>query len=258
MATRFNYGPTRPGEEKPENNVVDPVQTEKGKDLRVLVKESEKGSYDSLTGAAKNCLEDALVRLQKTLALLNKGTRGLDNNVRELASTYFLCDFSAQKDLDVVIKNVHLISNGLTADVTIKTGSSIAPRNDALKDAAYGAVSSLTDFYGDGTGFKNKSNRNYHTQGPKYGEKDYGQKIWFRDIRIRSDILRNQILGPVTLLHEASHKYAGTLDYCGFNDDGCGRVEGQDGRGGVVTNALWNADSYGWFIIKVADAQDIN
>jgi hypothetical protein len=49
--------------------------------------------------------------------------------------------------------------------------------------------------------------------------------------------------GPITLIHEASHKYAGTWDYHYFDSMNGNPPEGFDDP----DNALFNADSYAWF-----------
>jgi hypothetical protein len=61
-------------------------------------------------------------------------------------------------------------------------------------------------------------------------------------------------LGAVCLrssLHEASHRFAGTIDYVYFKDDTV-NVDEVVGGGNFddKAKALNNADSYGWFIIK--------
>jgi len=66
-------------------------------------------------------------------------------------------------------------------------------------------------------------------------------------IHITGARLNQGILGVKVLIHEASHKYAGTEDYVYFED------EGQTVRGELKSKerALRNADGLAWFAIMV-------
>jgi hypothetical protein len=69
------------------------------------------------------------------------------------------------------------------------------------------------------------------------------------DFPNHADVLRRrQRLACVTLIHEATHKFAGTWDYCAFDDDGLGPKpkEKLDNQ----ASALQNADGFAWFAYK--------
>ena len=51
----------------------------------------------------------------------------------------------------------------------------------------------------------------------------------------------------VTLIHEASHKYAGTIDYSYFTNDSQRAISTFDDK----AKALMNADSYAFFVLKI-------
>jgi hypothetical protein len=69
-------------------------------------------------------------------------------------------------------------------------------------------------------------------------------------IHIRKGILKHSSWGVLVLIHEATHKYAGTVDHAYYTYQSCG--EDLDGD---MTNlkALSNADSYAWFIMNVGN-----
>jgi hypothetical protein len=61
---------------------------------------------------------------------------------------------------------------------------------------------------------------------------------------------RKRLEGPLgyqTLIHEASHKYAGTHDYAYFDDTG----ENPTPTWGLKDKMITNADSYAWFVVRV-------
>jgi len=51
-----------------------------------------------------------------------------------------------------------------------------------------------------------------------------------------------------TIIHEATHRYAGTIDYAYFDKKG----ENPEGTFGDKRQALMNADSYAWFASRTA------
>ena len=79
-----------------------------------------------------------------------------------------------------------------------------------------------------------------------------GKKHRFGAIKIAQDVLDNKDLGPVVIIHEATHKYAGTWD-CWYYDARGEKVIKRHTRGYMVkANALQNADSYAWFMWNVS------
>jgi Lysine-specific metallo-endopeptidase len=65
-------------------------------------------------------------------------------------------------------------------------------------------------------------------------------------MRIDEEALSDEQLGTVTILHEASHKFAGTIDYCYFDKPGKNPKSTFTDK----QQALINTDSYGYFIVK--------
>jgi hypothetical protein len=75
-------------------------------------------------------------------------------------------------------------------------------------------------------------------------------------IRLDQKVLANEEtneMGTVTLIHEATHKYAGTIDYAQYTPERGWKVLGR-GKNLVfndMNRAIINADSYAWFIFLV-------
>lgn len=73
-------------------------------------------------------------------------------------------------------------------------------------------------------------------------------------IHMKSDVLKSG-LGVLTFIHEATHKYAGTFDYAYFDESGNSSVQiTESNKFDSPKLALWNADSYAWFVVKLASA----
>ena len=66
-------------------------------------------------------------------------------------------------------------------------------------------------------------------------------------MQMSDKVLAQGRLGVITLIHEATHKYAGTRDYSYFDDDSITPESTFDDK----NLALQNADSYAYFILKV-------
>jgi hypothetical protein len=128
---------------------------------------------------------------------------------------------------------ITLVANGMGSDMTIKVGTLVG-RNDK-------------DVHGSVRQTMKADTKSYHT---RTVDLDDGKTWRMGAMRIDEATLQSGDLGVVTLIHEATHKYAGTNDYCYFKDNAV------DPRGTFndKTEALKNADSYAWFVFKVGHA----
>jgi hypothetical protein len=96
-----------------------------------------------------------------------------------------------------------------------------------------------------------------------------GFRYQYGVINLAARMLKNKELNRnavQTIIHEATHKYAGTWDYCYFNEDGAtpttAYMRGYAGitpdRRGFVDRdaAMQNADSFAWFAYKISRPPD--
>lgn len=186
-----------------------------------------------LAGAAKEALEDARTYLQKTIRILNSSaTHPL---VLKLAKRYFLTGDGpiGADDLDFIKSNLELTLTGLMSDVTIKTGTKVG-RGDREVEGQVNKTEGANPI------------KSYHTVTEKLIDlKEYT----YGAIKIDAGRLQSA-LAAKTLVHEATHKYAGTDDYCYFGEDSITPRSTFDRK----SRALCNADSYAWFVIKIGQA----
>lgn len=193
-----------------------------GKRITVMTRPSD--DITALAARAPKVVYEARTLLRRTEALLKLAP---PERVVKLAHRYFLTGkLSLPKaDLSTIRSVVVLISNGLSSDVTIKVGSSLSFN---------GEVSSVPST-------SSRPVKAYHTTATRLSTAEsrrYGA-IKVLDTRFESD------LGVKTFLHEASHKFAGTIDYCYFEDDGVTPGSTFDDK----ARALMNADSFAWFVL---------
>ncbi len=181
--------------------------------------------HGAMSSAISGSRNDAVKLLQRASALMSQ--KSLSSDVQRYAKRYFLTDGKSISEGDRLLIKTILIKTltGLTGDVAVKVGP------DAK---AYGFVSVKG---GD-------SSKSYHNQ-MVFADGDNGR---VGAIHIDSDTLETEKrLGVVTLIHEATHKYAGTMDYCYFDNNS----RDPDGEFTQKQYALVNADSYAWFVLKV-------
>lgn len=183
-----------------------------------------------LNGVILAHLDRALRRIERTMGQLNAPTPNAA--VLKYAHRYFLTPKDSVPDyvLNFIKPIIVQVQNGLSGDVTIKTGGRVGSGNSDDN----GEVNFTT---ADG-------HKSYHNRVFDYEDKEM---VTTGAIKIDKDRLTQGILGMKTLIHEASHKYAGTTDYCYFKDDGeTPRTTFDD-----LAQAVINADSYAWFIVKL-------
>jgi hypothetical protein len=204
--------------------------------LTVKVDHRAYGLFDLSDRAAEIVYESRVV-LQETIAQLH--TYPISRKLNKLASQYFLTDPGriSEEDLHIVRGILLLTSNGLAADVTLKIADRVA-KAPTPDDDAVGEVTAKS-----GTGIKPKPSKPYHTFVHDLGDQ---RDQRYGAIKIEASRLmhKHRILAITTLIHEATHKYAGTIDYnYTLLDEG------------VIADknmALKNADSYAWFALDAS------
>lgn len=200
----------------------------------------------------------AFVLTQARLALRNTGLSLESKPLAELlvdsAARYFsvnLQEMASSSDLFNIKRVLKDLDKGLNGDVTIKTGHRVGKGD---KDV-YGQVNVENVTEGSHNGDPDAKLLVDNPQfRPQYQhakvhhnftiDLSTGDLLLTHAIKMDSDLL----LGPPhlavkTLLHEASHKYAGTVDHGLFLD---GNPRQPPLR---KAQALANADSYAWFIV---------
>jgi hypothetical protein len=201
-----------------------------GANLTVMVKvENDFNLLAQLTGIA---LERALKALERADRELRESE--IFFSTYRLLNRYFLTGPSriAPQDLATILTVIAKTRTGLSGDVTIKTGPLVGKGNKDVGGAVTRKIAAST--------------KPYHTQ---VARMDDGEVFRRGAIRIDEEKLTDW-RGVVTLVHEATHKYAGTIDYCYFKADG----SEPDGVFNDKAKALMNADRYGYFIAKLGKA----
>ena len=189
----------------------------------------------SATSAIMDQVQRAKSMLSVAIAAMYSGmmrktsSNGMAGPAIERARTYFLIPDSGPTDLQcmTITSVLELTHNGLNSDVTLKLGG----------DGCNGYV------------------RRHRVSAGTPGSYTTGNGIhWTSEghaIHIsKKEMLRSADLGVITLIHEATHKYANTLDH---RDAGYRREDDRDWKapGLTVDQALNNADSYAYFAFRL-------
>lgn len=183
--------------------------------------------FDRWAGKVGNAFNDGVSLLENTLAALNRPKIG--SEVVKYANRYFLTGKTLDKsDID----KIKIVFNKTLLGLRSGTMGVKVLDNDP-------------DAYGFVNGDANKpSHKSYHNTAFMV---DTGQDERNGAIHIDGEALGGGRLGAETMIHEATHKYAGTEDYCYFKND----AKTPDGVFTDKARALQNADSYGWFAVKI-------
>ncbi len=198
--------------------------------VRIKTKQGELGLSNLEKQAAAGVVSGARTVLQAVIAWLSWPSGDAKVRRNRYMARYFLCD-SARPDMgdvNTVLKTHELVTNGINTNFNLKV---------ALDDDAHGYVGFRTGFKGVMRGvFSSRHN---------LGKRN-GKTVSRGDIHLDRDALDDRGLAIITLIHEASHKYASTAD---FGDSGYLEDDGVDFEAAGLTNAqaLRNADSYAWF-----------
>jgi hypothetical protein len=181
------------------------------------------GDANTITGM----IARARLMLSTTIAAISDGTCDAQ------ANTYFLGTPSASEWLAVSAK-LELIMGGLNTDLTLKLGG----------DGAFGFVrrSNVPSTSPGAVLFPN---------GAHYSRE--GHTIHVSKKRL---LTRGEELGVITIIHEASHKYANTFDHgdAGYREQD---DSGWEAPGMTMAEALDNADSYGYFVYRVGESMGV-
>jgi hypothetical protein len=204
----------------------------RGRTLKLKGKDGMNGiDLLRLTTTMSGALKQAQDLLERVVGQLYD--RALSAKVLRYAHRYFKTpiDHISVADLNRMKSVVTCVRTGLTGDLTLKVGQNVG--HDETKNP-HGAVR----FGAPGKAPKTHTNQVF----------DMGDEVMKRTgaIRLRDDTMQSGRLGVVTLIHEATHKYAGTDDVAYFSDDGLTPANAFTKAGGLI-----NADSYAWFIVKV-------
>jgi hypothetical protein len=236
---------------------------------------------DLCYGCVGEQLQQARKRLMTAERLLRDPTawKRLQRNYKH----YFLTDLGYGEAFNTILATIVLSSNGLNSDVAVK----IVPESDETLKGAYGGVKTLEaeirtkneqTVKGINAAIKQKLSlkkiRSIGENTMVSAMNDLNELATFRtsqetkkreltgDILVANSLFDPETIGRygaipcVTLIHEATHKYAGTIDYCYFQDDGWTPRTPENKRFGTVWNeneqsrawAIMNADSVAWFV----------
>jgi hypothetical protein len=214
------------------------TRTVGGKTLTVMIR---KGSSSVIADTAAEVLEEARKVLKKAHAFVHESP--LPERTLKLAERYFLTPSGGipEASLDLIKSVIGKTRTGLSGDVVLKTGDILSGEKDdstrgqvLKKDIGQAAFDAKTLSHPD---------RNYQTfvksLDPAQGNNHYRRGA----MHVTTGRLKS-LFGVKTFIHEATHKYAGTIDYVYFDDDGATPIETFDDP----AKALINADSHAWFI----------
>lgn len=198
----------------------------------VKIMTENQAGWDAYMAEAKDAVSDSRKLLRNALSAVNG--LWLSKDVVRYANRYFLTDADCidKKDLATIKSVITLTKNGLH-------GPTMALKVAKSEDGINGMV------MGWSAGNKAApSTKPYHNNVTMLNG---GKGARMGAIHVTGDRLDMGRLGVKTMVHEATHKYAGTDDYCYFDDDG----ETPRGTFNSKQRALANADSYAWFVLKV-------
>jgi hypothetical protein len=174
-----------------------------------------------------------------------------DEETIKNAKFYFL--FSNNSEFhqykSTVIRSIDLIRSGLMGDVLLKIYT--ATTREGLGMYGYVKMRSTASKKGhEAQNYVRAFSMHADANNKHYSQKRTGS------IHILASRLCDENLGVQTLLHEASHRYAGTHD---GGDAGYFESDGTPGTAFTLTDAkaaVHNADSFAWFIVRTGRIHD--
>ncbi|MBV8191291.1 MAG: hypothetical protein JO339_28915 [Alphaproteobacteria bacterium] len=214
-----------------------------GKTLTVMIPHGTPRAH--IADTAATVLVAAREALDKALEMVNR-PHGLEKSEWHLAHRYFLTPKDQpipDKSLETIRKVIAMTRDGLKGDMVLKTSE---------KET-------------DSRGEKRVHGRVTWKAGDEYKEAKHSYQSFVKDltlddsgrlkrrgaIHVESTRLRSK-WGMKSLIHEATHKYAGTIDYRYFEDNG---VTAEPPLKDPA-RALINADSYAWFVTMLDGQSD--
>jgi hypothetical protein len=174
-------------------------------------REAERNSIETV--------EKAYSAVRQTIALRMSGGTKAKQKLDQAMQTYFKCDNTLK-----VMATLELVQNGMKGGYSLKTSNTSFSRS--------------VNFFGD------KPDEVDLTEGYVRGRN-------IGDIHVTRDyIMTNRFQAVRTLIHEASHKFADTVD---FDEMGYIEDDGSDFREQGITaeQCLRNADSYAYFCMAL-------
>jgi hypothetical protein len=191
---------------------------------------------------ARERLEAAIKILARAEMKLNK--KPWPESVGNAAEKYFLPDGGSLYDEDK-LKIILAVSNtkrGLLND--LEKNKLLIKTSDIIKGGPHvsGQVTVINPDI-----LKEKGLKYYHCRTQEIYSESY---IITGPIHIKETFLRHDIFGALVLIHEATHRYAGTVDHAYYAIESLGNIIDTK-----ISNSksLSNADSYAWFIMKIGD-----
>lgn len=173
--------------------------------------------------------------LQRTRDRLNQVP--LSSDVIDFARIYFKTGTTAIEpaDLAEIKKRLEMVKVGLGGNLTIKIGTNVGRGDKPMNGVVAASTKAPT--------------QPYHNQVINMVDNKLMRKGAMRLFQER--ILSDGVLGTKTLIHEATHKYAGTTDKCIFSDFNDTAPRANQTPLPDKAAGLMNADSYAYFVVKV-------
>ncbi|MBV8399742.1 MAG: hypothetical protein JOZ17_13525 [Acetobacteraceae bacterium] len=228
---------------------TDQVPVQPGRAGRILVKtkpwDLNNKEFNHLQKGLAEDIDFCIKLLTRVKSILSKSP---DKDVKKFAHRYFLVDEDGPSttEYEVIKTTVDLIASGLANPGCIKVAKSLGSTGRGV----------TSGFVGKKLDSARKNHENYHTPANTYsinGNQTTDKKT-IGAIHLRYDQigLEDRADGIETILHEASHKFAGTHDYDDYGYFGPYGLAPRDPDHFTSKDAaLHNADSYAWFIVKV-------
>jgi hypothetical protein len=210
----------------------------------------------------------ALNRLRRTLARLNNQACWKTHEIPNYAELYFLVrKLTPELVREKIVPILELTQNGLKSDVTIRVAEKITEGNDeglvintpvGDDKKGPGIITRLEDNkkYSPSVIYLKQHAFDHAVRAPKKIVREFTYK---RKTYTVEDPNMTRRIACVTLLHEATHKYAGTWDYCYFDSEGEEPRKPEHGQGDVFDDhvkSLQNADGFAWFAYNVGKPEE--
>lgn len=187
-------------------------------------------------GAMPDLLASAKAALTEAIAAIDSAAPSAD--VATYLKRYYLISGTPTAQQKQMIRGVlEATMIGLKGNLTLKIGHHVSKDGDddhgeIVRHSVRGGA---------------KVTKPYHNKISRLDPSDKDQWV-YGSMKLRAKTLVKKELGLCTLIHEATHKFAGTMDACYFANDG----KSQAFFGGKMNKAtaLMNADSHAWFAVR--------
>jgi len=217
-----------------------------GVTARINCKETEMG------GAVTNLprlLQEARAKLEQADVVLRSSP--LTPTVLELCRRYFLTGGAPKaEELVEIHRIISSTRTGLASDATFKVWKWDVFDDNPETDGAVNLRKEHDSKSAEGLtlrGYGGRPEKPHHVFVEHMKPTDPGRKRSGM-IKISEYALSDDTRGVCTLIHEATHRFAGTWDYYYFDDAG---LVARPADFANKEYALGNADSYAWFVMKI-------